>query len=100
MLTDWRLQHESICDLDRNILHPDRFDVEEILDVCGPPDRRYYHVKWAPGQLDALITWEPSRNLDKFCDGAIQDWFTANPRWHPQDDVEVEGEIRCKRCNQ
>ena len=31
---------------------------------------------------------------------AIADWFTAaNPQWHVLDDVEVEGEIRCNRCN-
>ena len=60
---------------------------------------RYYQVKWAPGQPGELITWEPSRNLGDFCRGVIQDWFTAHPEWHYLDTVEVEGEIRCPRCN-
>ena len=94
-----KLQHERTCDLGRDILHPGRFDVDCILDVRGPPEMRYYQVKWAPGQPGELITWEPSRNLGDFCRGVIQDWFTAHPEWHYLDTVEVEGEIRCPRCN-
>ena len=75
-------------------------DVDRILDVRGPPENRFYDVLWAPGQLGANRTWEPARNLGDFCNGVIQDWFTAHPQWHPQDTVEVEGEIRCDRCNQ
>ena len=60
---------------------------------------RFYHVLWAPGQLGATTTWEPQRNLGDYCAGVIADWFTAHPEWHQLDDVEVEGEIRCKRCN-
>ena len=65
----------------------------------GPPNNLFYHVKWAPGQLGAATTWEPARNLGTFCNGVIADWFTAHPEWHQLDDVEVEGEIRCSRCN-
>lgn len=41
-----RLQNERTCDLGRAILHPGRFDVEEIMDVRGPPDNRFFHVRW------------------------------------------------------
>ena len=91
-------RHEASCDL-RCTTHPGRFDVESILDVRGPPDARFYKVNWAPGQRGPLVTWEPSRHLGDFCNGAILDWFSANPQWHILDDVEVEGEVRCPRCN-
>ena len=94
-----RLQHERTCDIGRAILHPGRFDVEAILDVRGPPDNRFYHVKWTPGQLGANETWEPRRNLGDYCNGVISEWFTTHPEWHLLDDVELEGEIRCNRCN-
>ena len=61
-------------------MHPGRFDVDCILDVRGPPEHRFYHVQWAPGQKGADITWEPARNLGDYCKGVIADWFTANPQ--------------------
>ena len=94
-----KIQHETTCDLGRDILHPDRFEVDAILDVRGPPSRRFYLVEWAPGQLGALQTWEPHRNLGEFCKGSILRWFDDHPQWHYLDNVEVEGEIRCARCN-
>ena len=75
-----KLQHERTCDLGRDILHPGRFDVDCILDVRGPPEHRFYHVQWAPGQKGADITWEPARNLGDYCKGVIADWFIANPQ--------------------
>ena len=62
-------QHERTCDLGRDILHPGRFDVDKILDVRGPPGSRFYHVKWAPGQLDEDITWDPEKPRRLLCWG-------------------------------
>ena len=92
-------QHERTCDLGRDILHPGRYDVDEILDVRGSPGMRFYHVKWAPGQLGEDVTWEPERNLGNHCAGVIREWFLNHPEWHQQDAVEVDGEFRCERCN-
>jgi DNA-directed RNA polymerase subunit RPC12/RpoP len=94
-----KLQHERTCDLGRNILHPGRFEVDFILDVRGPPSNRFFKVCWAPGQLGADVTWEPARNLGDHCKVTILDWFTMHPQWHCLDNVQVEGEIRCNRCN-
>jgi len=84
-------------------------EVEEILDVRGPPHRRFYKVHWNPGQWPwnpegpkgvRNPSWEPSRFLDG-CQGLLADFWEAQPPgvgsdW---DFANPPGEFRCKWCS-
>jgi len=89
-------------------------DVEELLDVRGPPDNRYWRVKWAGKNAETGAELWPDRGTGN---GLTDYWWQAernlsvglvdmqNEFWRVsgkdrRGENTVEGEIRCERCNQ
>ena len=56
------------CGEAKKLLYESPFVVEKILDVRGPPERRFYKVKWKNYELNTVkekLNWEFSRNVEK-----------------------------------
>jgi ribonuclease HI/exonuclease III len=92
-----------------------KHDVEALLDVRGPPNRRYWRVKWAgkdeagadlhpdtgtAGNGTAAACWMPEYLLDG-CDDLINEYWRNHRDKSRHDDISgPEGEVRCEFCNQ
>ena len=81
------------------------YEVEDILDVRGPPERgrRYFLVKWRGYDGDEMeeSTWEPQESLaDTWIDGslAVESFWDAHPELDRSKPQEVKGEHRCRWC--
>ena len=79
------------------------FVVEKILDVRGPPERRFYKVKWKNYELNTVkekLNWEFSRNVEK-ASKLVKKFWTENPHLNINDDIQGPAEERrCKWCNE
>ena len=94
----------------------DGHDIDALLAVRGPPDRRFWRVKWAGknadgsekwpdlgdglGYKDDDSRWQDERNLGSETLGMRQRYFRFNRKPSQSSDCEVDGEHRCSWCNQ
>ena len=71
------------------------YEVEAVLDARGPPDFRYYLVRWA-GCSAAEDSWESWRLLLNAGDAV--DAFWAQSELNKEANIRVTGEHRCVWC--
>jgi hypothetical protein len=88
---------------------PNDYQVDYILDARGPPDNRFYHVKWAGSNTSAQVvadtlpgdpwpsTWEPARYLDTAPHAIDNFWLSS--RHALTDTIEDPDEFRCVDCS-
>ena len=73
------------------------YEVEEVTETRGSPDRRFYFVKWKGWPLEQG-SWLHQRELQGAMDRVDDFWEKSSvPR---SSTVSVAGEIRCADCNQ
>jgi exonuclease III len=70
--------------------------VERIVDVRGPPEARFFKVKWE-GDWDEVkgYSWRKEGELE--LETAVEQFWATSALDRTQD-IEVDGEWRCKRC--
>ena len=88
-------------------------DVEVLLDVRGPPENRYWRVKWAgkdengedrwpdkgAGNGTASFGWQAEVNLSVGCVDLQNSYWRATGK-DRRSECKEDGEHRCEQCNQ
>jgi hypothetical protein len=95
----------------------DEWEVEELEAVRGPPENRFWKLRWAPytdeesdvhaaarasGERDDgswVHGWQPAANCQRLVNMQIHFW-QSNRHLHPLASLEMEGEHRCTVCNE
>jgi len=87
--------HERLhCPLRHNVIQ--QWDVEEILDVRGKPDARFFRVKWKGNWSEEEgQQWVKESYLDAI---KLVDLFWAHSGLDRSAEREVAGEWRCLQC--
>jgi hypothetical protein len=76
----------------------DVFEVGNVIDARGPPEKRFYLVAWKAPYESSPASWMHSSLLSS-AEGSVKDfWKSAVPL--RTSDVTVPGEHRCIECNQ
>jgi exonuclease III/alkylhydroperoxidase family enzyme len=100
-----RIHEERHCKVAELETFEEEFEIEEILEARGSPERRFYLVKWE-GYDAEESTWEHHRNLEsaeennskvkEFLDSEV---FPALSAQLQAAVLRVDGENRCPDCN-
>ena len=76
-------------------------NIEKILDVRGPPKRRFFKIKWEGHDLnkDEKLNWEPIRHLIDTAEEAMEKFWLSRPDLNIEANIHDPTEHRCCFCN-
>jgi hypothetical protein len=87
-------------EVDRGV-YPEEYVIERILDVRGPPKRRFFKIKWKNYPLSTVENenWEPLRHLMGTAEDEMRIFWLSRPDLNNQANITQPNEIRCCFCN-
>ena len=88
--------HERKCQTLKRGVYKEGFEVRSIIDVRGSSENRFFYTWWE-NYRKRESTWEPERHFKDTPD-VIKSFWAQHPEYSPEEDIEVDGEHRCKWC--
>jgi hypothetical protein len=95
--TGCRIHETQHCEVARVELTEAEFEVEQVIDARGSPDRRFYCVKWKGYPVEEA-TWAHRRRLQSSA-LAIKEFWESGVLPDSEAVIETAGEFRCPDCN-
>jgi hypothetical protein len=90
------LHQTRFCGMARREVHAQEFEVEAVVDTRGPPQHRFYLVRWKGDWGDQQETWEPWRHLTHCGDQVDNFWVQSG--LYKEAYIRAPGEHRCTFC--
>ena len=91
------LRHLKFCPKAQRGEYDGEWEVEKILEVRGPPEHRFFQVRWKHRWQKDQTTWEPTRHLGE-AEEVVEEFWASHPEIDSLSDIYVEEEHRCKWC--
>jgi hypothetical protein len=95
--SDLKRHKTRYCAASRVEVFEQEHEVDTVVDARGPPEHRYYLVRWAGDWGDEQEGWEPWRHLANCSEQVDRFWVQSG--LDKTSFIRAPGEHRCPYCN-